>query len=77
MAYSIEEMTAKGVAKLRAKAASITASWNAAKSRMIAGYEATPFGPTRKGNYRSGVQAATHRTDADKWERNWPAKMRE
>lgn len=77
MAQTIEEMAAKGVRKLRQKAASITASWEAAKSRMIAGYDATPFGPTRKRNYREMVQAASHRVDPDKWERNWPAKMRE
>jgi hypothetical protein len=44
---------------------------------MIAGFDATPFGPTRKANFREGIQNATYHTDPDKWERNWPAKMRE
>jgi hypothetical protein len=44
---------------------------------MTAGYEALPFGPTRKTNYRAGLDGAVYRTDPDKWERNWPAKMRE
>ena len=59
------------------KAASMSASWAAAKARMKTGYGAMPFGPTRKSNYSSGVDAASHRVDTDKWARNWAAKMRE
>jgi len=70
-------MVRKGVTKLRAKADSMKRSWEGARQRMIAGFEATPFGPTRKANFRDGIQNATYRTDPDKWERNWPAKMRE
>ena len=74
---SLEQMVAKGREKLSRKAASMTASYNAAKSRMKEGYGLTPFGPTRKANYNAGVDAASHRVDVDKWARNWPAKMRE
>ena len=77
MPLTLDEMAAKGVRKLRAKADSITRSWEAAKPRMISGYEATPFGPTRKANYRKAIEAARHRLDIEKWERNWKAKMAE
>jgi hypothetical protein len=77
MARSLEEMAAAGYEKLTRKASQISASWNAAKARMTAGYDATPFGPTRKANYRAAIQAASHRTDPEKWRRNWVAKMSE
>ena len=74
---SLEEMVAKGKAKLDRKADKMTTSWNAAKERMKAGYGRTPFGPTRKSNYNTGIDAATHRTDNAKWAANWAGKMRE
>jgi hypothetical protein len=74
---TLTEMAAKGERKLRAKAATISASWEAAKSRMKAGYDATPFGPTRKSNYKAAIDVAKHRLDIDKWRRNWEAKMKE
>jgi hypothetical protein len=77
MPLTLEELAAKGYEKLVRKAAQISASWEAAKGRMIAGFDATPFGPTRKSNFRAGVQAAKHRTDPEKWRRNWTAKMAE
>ncbi|MEM2233908.1 MAG: hypothetical protein QXP81_10270 [Nitrososphaerota archaeon] len=77
MPLTLEEMASKGRAKLERKATTITSSWTAAKERMKAGYDALPFGPTRKANYRAGIDAATHRVDPEKWYRNWIAKMRE
>lgn len=74
---SLEEMVRMGEEKLRRKAPKMATSWNAAKSRAIAGYDTTPFGPTRKANFRSGIEAATYRSDPDKWARNWAAKMAE
>ena len=74
---SLEEMVSVGREKLTRKAANMTTSWNASKSRMKTGYSATPFGPTRKANFSSGVDAATHRSDAEKWATNFAAKMRE
>ena len=74
----IEEMAAKGSAKLGRKAASMASSYNAAKSRMQAHYAAVGFGPTRTGNYNAGVSAAQYRApDPSKWAENWKAKMRE
>ena len=75
---SLQEMASQGATKLRTKSASMAASWNAAKSRMIEGYSMCPFGPTRKSNFSAGVQAATYRSpDAEKWMRNWVGKMQE
>jgi len=76
---TLDEMAAKGKAKLSAKAASMKRSYSAALPRMKTGYDATPFGPTRKANYKSGVDAGAkfYHVDPDKWERNWKAKMAE
>ena len=75
---SLQEMAAQGASKLREKSGSMAASYNAAKGRMVEGYNSTPFGPTRKANYQRGVSNATyHAPDADKWQRNWSAKMSE
>jgi len=74
---SLDEMVSVGREKLTRKAANMTTSWNAAKTRMKTGYGNTPFGPTRKSNFNSGVDAATHRSDPEKWATNFAAKMRE
>ena len=75
---SLQEMAAQGAQKLQDKSSSMAASYNAAKGRMVEGYGATPFGPTRKANYARGVQNATYRApDVAKWQRNWTAKMSE
>jgi len=75
---SLDQMAAKGQAKLSAKASTMAASWNAAKGRMAAGYGNTPFGPTRKAAYQAGISAATyHAPDPAKWATNWMGKMRE
>lgn len=70
-------MVAAGKAKMSRKAGTMKTSYDAAKGRMKTGYGATPFGPTRKANYNSGVDAGVFRVDVDKWARNWEAKMKE
>jgi hypothetical protein len=71
-------MAAKGQAKLARKAQTMAASYGAAKGRMVAGYQAAGFGPTRTQAYQAGVQAAQYRApDPGKWARNWSAKMAE
>lgn len=71
-------MASKGEAKLRRKANSMAASYEAAKGRAVENFSAVGFGPTRTANYREGVNAATYRApDPSKWRRNWEAKMRE
>jgi hypothetical protein len=75
---AIAEAAAKGQAKLARKATQMANSYNAAKGRMVAGYQGAGFGPTRTANYQTGVQAATYKApDATKWARNWSAKMAE
>lgn len=77
MPLTIPEMADKGYTKATAKDDAIKRSWAAAKTRMKSGYDATPFGPTRKSNYKTVIDKAVHRTDWDKWKRNWSAKMAE
>jgi len=74
---SLEAMVTAGKAKLVRKDATMKTSYNAAKGRMKTGYGLTPFGPTRKANYNTGVDAGVFRTDPEKWARNWAAKMAE
>jgi len=74
---SLEEMVSKGKSKLDRKADQMGRSWTAAKERMKSGYARTPFGTTRKSNYNSGIDAASFRTDNEKWARNWAGKMKE
>jgi len=75
---TLEEMAAQGEKNLRDKLDQMKSSWEAAKSRMISHYEALPFGPTRKKNYRNRITAATWRApDPTKWRENWTAKMSE
>jgi len=77
MVRTLEEMATKGHTKATAKDASIKASWAAAKDRCISHYAEMPFGATRKANHAAAVRAATHRTDWEKWRKNWVAKMAE
>jgi len=77
MPRTLEEMASKGYTKATAKDGNIKASWAAAKARCVSNYAAMPFGATRKANHAAAVNAATHRTDWDKWRTNWVAKMRE
>jgi len=77
MPRSLSEMATKGYTKATAKDANIKGSWAAAKARCISNYAAMPFGATRKANHAAAVNAASHRTDWDKWRTNWQAKMAE
>ncbi len=75
---SIAEMASKGERKLTAKAAQMSSSYNAAKTRMKAGYAGAGFGPTRTSAYNTGVDAGVyHAPNPTKWSTNWQAKMRE
>lgn len=75
---AIADAAAKGQQKLQRKAGQMANGYNAAKGRMVAGFQAAGFGPTRTANYQSGVQAATYvPPDPNKWARNWSAKMAE
>ena len=72
---TLPEMTSIGREKLTRKAASMSRTYDAMKPTMKAGYDSTPFGDTRKANYRTGIDAAKHRVDPEKWARVWSAKI--
>lgn len=74
---TLEEMASRGYTKMSAKASQMKTSWEGAKSRMKANYAAQPFGPTRTSNYSAGIDRGVYRVDADKWKKNWLAKMAE
>jgi len=76
MARTLEEMASIGAEKLRRKASIMARNWEAMKSIMKTHYDALPFGPTRKANYKAAIDAARYRApDPDKWATNWKAKM--
>jgi len=77
MPRSLDEMVSAGKTKMTRKAANMTTSYNAAKTRMKTAYGTQPFGPTRKSNYNTAIDAATHRVDVEKWATNWRAKISE
>ena len=80
---TLEELANKGYRKLSAKIESMKADYAAAKEDAIAGYEALPFGPTRKANYRkaweqyavANYQAKMSPDIAEKWKRRWTSAM--
>lgn len=73
MVRSLEEMAAKGAAKMQRKAATMSTNWNNAKGRCVSNYAALPFGPSTKAAHAAGVQAGVHRVDVAKWTVNWKA----
>ena len=75
MAETIDAMASRGKAKMTRKAARMADEYEAAKADMKAHYGDMPFGPRRKAAYNEAIDAAKHRVDPDKWERNWKAKM--
>jgi len=70
-----DEMVAKGRNEMSRKVASMKENYDAMKPTMKAGYGDTPFGPKKKAHYNTGIDAAVHRADVEKWARNWRAKM--
>jgi hypothetical protein len=82
MAVTLEELARKGYDNYSRKRSAMTKSYSAARNRMAAGYDATPFGRTRKENYRGALDSmiahyTIEKLDVDKWKRNWMAKMSE
>lgn len=84
MATTLEELARIGKANYSRKFDSMRRSYRAAGARAQVGYDATPFGPTRKANYKSAWAVMPDHYDAkvkspleDKWERSWTSKMRE
>jgi len=84
MAVTLEDLATKGATKYRAKIPTMRASYRAAETRAKAGYDATPFGPTRKANYSAAWAFMPDHYDLivkegleDKWRDRWIAKMKE
>lgn len=76
MPRTISEMVEKGRRKLQIKAPTMSANWDAAKTRMKTSYGALPFGPSTKAAFGAGVDAGRHRApDIEKWARNWQAAV--
>lgn len=76
MARSLQEMASTGASKLQNRAGIMARNYEASKAGMIENFNANPFGPTVKANYREGVQSAEYRApDASKWQRNWLRAM--
>ena len=76
---TLEELARKGYENYKAKESIMKDNYAKAKDKMAAGYDATPFGPTRKAHYKAALERmiAHYRTDAEKWRRNWEEAMRE
>lgn len=75
---TMEEMAAKGSAKLTRKASQMASSYNASKTRAKTAFGAVGFGPARTAAYGAGIDAATYvAPDPARWSANWLAKMRE
>jgi len=81
---TLEDMGSKGATKYGAKIPGMRRSFRAAESRAKAGYDATPFGPTRKSNYKDAWKYMPDNYERmvkagleAKWKERWIAKMRE
>jgi hypothetical protein len=81
---TLEELAKKGADKYGKKIETMRRSYRAAKDRAISHYDATPFGPTRKANYRSAWTFMPDHYELvvtpgleKKWSENWTAKMKE
>jgi len=75
---TLEDLASKGKTNYSRKISIMHDNYAAAKDKAIRGYEATPFGPTRKAHYRDAwsVMPDNYRSKvtpdaADKWYRNW------
>ncbi|KKM88907.1 hypothetical protein LCGC14_1254140 [marine sediment metagenome] len=76
MPPTLEQMAAKGEAKLRRKSATMATAYNASKARAISNYNALPFTASMKTAYSAGVQEAEYiAPDPGKWRTNWMAKV--
>ncbi len=81
---TLEDLATKGATKYGAKIPTMRRSYRAAESRAKSGYDATPFGPTRKANYKEAWKYMPDHYDLivkpgleAKWKDRWSAKMRE
>jgi len=71
----IRAMADKGEATLIKKASIMSRNYDLMKSTMVETYDATPFGPTLKANYKDAIGKAVHRVDPEKWSRVWTVRV--
>jgi hypothetical protein len=81
---TLEDLATKGATKYGAKIPTMKRSYRAAEARAKSGYDATPFGPTRKANYKDAWKYMPDHYDLmvkagleAKWRDRWTTKMRE
>jgi len=81
---TLEDLGKKGATKYGAKITAMKASYRAAESRAKTAFDGTPFGPTRKTNYKNAWVYMPDNYDLmvkagleTKWKTNWMAKMKE
>lgn len=74
MPATLQEMVAKGQAKMARKASSMVTNWGNAKTRAKSNYSLLPFPQSWKTEHAAGMDGATHRVDAQKWATNFLAK---
>ena len=80
---TLEEMATKGSTKYRAKIPIMRRNFRAAEDRAKKGYDATPFGPTRKANYKDAWRYMPDNYELkvkegleEKWRTKWIEAMR-
>ena len=81
---TLEDLATKGSRNYARKIPSMKRSYPAAKDRAIKGFDDTPFGTTRKANYRDAWSVMPGNYDLkvvpgleSKWAANWKSKMAE
>jgi hypothetical protein len=84
MAATLEDLASKGATKYGHKIPLMRKNYRAAEDRAKSGYDATPFGPTRKSNYKEAWKYMPDNYELkvkpgleDKWKDRWIKKMRE
>lgn len=73
---ALEELARLGKAKYAEKEVTAKRNWDAMIPTMHTSYDALPFGPSKKANYKTRVVAGKLRFDPDAWERKYVAKMK-
>jgi len=81
---TLADLAEKGKRKYAAKIDVMRKNYRAAETRAKAGYDATPFGPTRKAAYSAAWAFMPDNYETivkpgleDKWAKKWEAKMKE
>ena len=72
---TFDAMVADGKSEMARKSALMKENYDDMKPAMKAGYADTPFGAKKKAHYNTGIDAAVHKADPDKWARKWRAAM--